>query len=85
MAGIEALQDCNIKIPDDVSVIGIDNAPYSAASPVALSSIDQKHRQQGIMLAKMLLDRINYPDMPLTSLSIIESDFIERRSLARAR
>lgn len=85
MGGIEALQDCNIKVPDDVSVIGIDNAPYSAASPVALSSIDQKHRQQGIMLAKMLLDRINYPDMPLTSLSIIESDFIERGSLARAR
>ena len=85
MAGIEALHDCNIKIPEDVSVIGIDNAPYSAASPIALASIDQKHRQQGMMLAKMLLDQINYPDMPLTSLSIIESDFIERRSLACAR
>ena len=85
MAGIEALHDCNIKVPEDVSIIGIDNAPYSAASPVELASIDQKHRQQGMMLSKMLLDRINYPDMPLTSLSIIESDFIERRSLACAR
>ncbi|MFA6714995.1 MAG: substrate-binding domain-containing protein [Victivallaceae bacterium] len=81
MAGIKAIIDLKLRVPDNISVIGIDNAPYSASSPVPLATIDQKHFQQGVILAKQLLDKIENPQTPIPSISVIESEFIERESL----
>jgi LacI family transcriptional regulator len=84
MAGIKALTDAGLKIPEDISVISFDNAPYAHGSPVPLSTIDQKFHEQGVMLAKQLIDQIEEPQIKVPSLSVLESDFIERSSLGYA-
>lgn len=60
-----------IRIPEDLSVIGIDDHDFSA--PAGLSTIAQKPVQHGLLAAQMLLaeldgkvDAIHEEDMPFT-------------------
>lgn len=85
IAGIRTIMENGLNVPGDISVIGIDNAPYVVNSPVPLSTIDQKHFEQGSMLAKLLLDQIENPESPIPSKCLIETSFIERKSLGYAR
>jgi len=85
MSGMKAIMDAGLKIPEDISVIGFDNAPYAVNSPVPLATINQKHYDQGVMMAKQLIDQIENPEFQVPGLSVIESDFIERSSLGHAK
>lgn len=85
ITGIRTIIEKGLSVPEDISVIGIDNAPYVVNSPVPLSTIDQKHFEQGSMLAKLLLDQIENPELPVPAECILETNFIERRSLGYAK
>jgi len=85
MAGISAIMDLGLEIPGDISVLGIDNAPYAEGAPVPLATVDQKHYEQGVMLAKQMIDKIENPDSPVPGLSVIETEFVDRASLGRAK
>lgn len=83
MAGVEALADHGLAVPQDVSVVAMGNAPYAAASRVPLATIDQRYFDQGVTLAKLLLDRIEGKEAPSPTATLLPSRFIERVSLGR--
>ncbi|BCJ60601.1 alanine racemase [Micromonospora endophytica] len=54
MGALTALRDAGLRVPQDVSVIGIDN--HALSGVLGLSTIAQPAAEQGRLAAKMLLD-----------------------------
>jgi len=48
----------NIRVPEDLAVVGYDNSPMSALPPISLSSVDQSGVEMGRIAAQLLLERI---------------------------
>jgi DNA-binding LacI/PurR family transcriptional regulator len=85
MAGMSALADRGVRVPEVVRVLGVDHAPYAAEAPVQLASLDQRFFDRGQTLAKVLLDQIAHPDHPVPSRTELDAEFVDGASLGRER
>ncbi len=54
-----AFDENNIKIPEEISVIGMDNISFSSACKPKLTTVDNKSKEYGTHAANLLFDRIN--------------------------
>jgi len=55
---INCIIDQNLRVPDDISVIGFDNIPQSEYFIPSLTTINQPAKELGMIAAKCILDRI---------------------------
>ena len=60
MGAMTALRDAGLRVPQDVSVIGIDD--HDLAGVLGLSTVAQPAAEQGRLAARMLLDPLGRPD-----------------------
>ncbi len=58
IAGMKAIRDCGLKIPDDISVVGFDDIEFDNYLTPSLSSIRQPAYEMGKKAARLLLDAI---------------------------
>ena len=70
--------EMEVRVPDDLAVIGYDNSPVAALSLINLSSIDQSGRALGMLATETLLSRIQGRKAPLALTNA--PSFIARRS-----
>lgn len=70
--------EMEIRIPQDLAVIGYDNSPPAALSLVNLASIDQSGRALGMLATETLLSRIKGRKAPLAL--VCPPSFIARGS-----
>ncbi|QOC90623.1 LacI family DNA-binding transcriptional regulator [Micromonospora craniellae] len=88
MGALTALRDAGLRVPQDVSVIGIDD--HALADVLGLSTIAQPAAEQGRLAAKLLLDPLAGPS-PQTgahqavSPVILDTRLVVRESTAPAR
>lgn len=64
---MEAVRDENLKIPQDVSIIGYDDSSMAMSSELKLTTINHPKEEMGIQAAKFLIDMIenkNYVNRP---------------------
>lgn len=59
MGAIRALTENNLRVPEDVSVIGYDDTPGAASFVPPLTSVHQYLRDGGVLLAKKMLGLIH--------------------------
>jgi DNA-binding LacI/PurR family transcriptional regulator len=59
MGAIRALTESNLRVPEDVSVIGYDDTPGAASFVPPLTSVHQYLRDGGVLLARKMLGMIN--------------------------
>lgn len=59
MGAIRALTENQLKVPEQVSVIGYDDTPGANSFVPPLTSVHQYLREGGVLLAKKILDLIN--------------------------
>lgn len=85
MLGIRALHELGLKIPDDVSIIGCDDALFSADCPVSLSTIKLPRQTKGQVGAEVLMRMINKKSVVSTSSIKLHSEFIRRDSVGIAK
>lgn len=52
---ISSLKEININIPDDVAIVGFGDAPVCKYLPVPLTTAHVQHREEGKLLANMLI------------------------------
>jgi DNA-binding LacI/PurR family transcriptional regulator len=78
-AAVEVLRECGLAVPQDVSVIGFDDAPV--AEIVGLSTIRQPLVEKGRTAARILLDRMSGGTR---SRSIMPTELVLRDTTARA-
>ena len=67
---IDTINELGLTIPDDVSLVGFDDAPWAKAINPGITVVRQPSYQQGVTAADMLLKRIKEPDRPKSQLML---------------
>lgn len=57
---LKLLRENNINVPEDVSVVSIDDSRYAAICEVPLTSVHHPHKKLGEASAEMILDMIKH-------------------------
>jgi DNA-binding LacI/PurR family transcriptional regulator len=84
MGAMRALQDAGQRIPDDVSVVGIDDIEFAAYLAPPLTTVSQSIAQMATLGVKLLLDLLAGQE-PESSRIVIEPRLIIRRSTGPPR
>lgn len=79
---IKALKANNLRVPEDVSVIGSNNSPISAHTQPALSTISVPYAQMGAKAVEMLIEQIENGEMSNRNYTL-DCSFVHRSSTAR--
>ncbi len=77
-AGIRALVDLHLSIPEQVSVIGVDNSVYARLSYPRLTSLDNKMEILSITCSDILVKVLNGEQVP--NKMMIFSNIVERET-----
>ena len=82
MGAIRALREAGLSCPEDVSVIGFDDIQGAEYCEPALTTIRQPLKRMGSLAARVLLDKINYPEAKFPKSILIQPSLIIRSSTA---
>lgn len=77
IGAIHRAQQRNIKVPQEVSVIGFDDIPFSGVFNPPVSTVHQPMEEMGKIAVDLLIQKIEEPESPTQNISL-EWDFIER-------
>ncbi len=80
IGAMEAIKQNNLKIPDDIAVVGFDNIPATSWVYPPLTTIAQYPEKMGEQLSEALFQRINGEYSGPSRRFEIPLDFIERES-----
>ena len=78
-ATINAAQNLGIRIPKELSVIGVDNVEASRMTNPTITTISQPGFQMGQQACSILVERIHMPDMPHRQI-LLNTELIIRES-----
>lgn len=84
IGAIRALQDVNLRVPDDVSVIGFDDIKAAAYTMPRLTTINQPLEEIGRIATQSLLNRI-HDTMPPRDEITVEPELVVRDSTGPVR
>lgn len=79
MACIKVLQEHNIRVPEDVAVIGVNNEEFCRYMVPPLATIEHNHKAAGVLAVEILRIKSKYPMIPNFNVSL-PCKFIKRRS-----
>ncbi|WP_448376232.1 LacI family DNA-binding transcriptional regulator [Fervidobacterium sp.] len=81
IGAIDALKDQGLKVPDDVSVIGFDDAPFANYTNPRLTTVMQPRWEMGTTAAQLLIERILEKKTRLPRNIILPTKIVERESV----
>lgn len=84
IAGIRAIHEAGLRVPEDISVVGFDDIQSAAYCIPGLTTVRQPLREMGEIAARTLLNRIENDESYLPEI-IIEPELVVRQSTAPAR
>lgn len=82
---IKFLQEKKIKIPDEISVVGYDNLPFSSQIHPAITTIDQQKIEIGKKAGEILIEKIEKRLKVSPQIVRFPVKFIKRDSTGKAR
>lgn len=82
MAFIHKFADKNIKVPEDISVIGINDIPPSAYSQIPLTTVNTFDYEKGVAVVDLLYDKIYNSPRAVQHIKI-KHKLIERKSVEK--
>ncbi len=75
------LKQQNIKIPEDIALVGFCNNPISALIEPSITTVRQPAKQIGKRAARILIDRIRHPEDNLEPVKeVLKTELIIRNS-----
>ena len=77
---LKGLRDLKINVPEDIQIIGFDDMPFAKHFTPTLTTIAQDRLNLGEMAAKILISKIEQPEIKLESLTRIPVKLIVRES-----
>lgn len=80
---IEALTKLNIKVPEEVSVVGFDNIDFSGFVRIPLTTVQMPAYEIGKAATKLLIKQITNSTVHLNENIVLEHSLIIRESCAR--
>jgi len=86
LGAIQELRTNNYKIPEDVSVIGFSNEPFTQFMELSISTIDQFPLEMGKMTAKLFLEQVNSPEkIKIEKKVVIDPKLVIRQSTQKIK
>lgn len=82
LGAIKAMKEQDIKIPEDISIIGFDDIPFSALSNPNMTTIKVYTTEMGRLAVKRLIDKTNEEEEVPLKIEI-DTKLIERDSVAQ--
>lgn len=82
---LDRLKQRGVRVPDDISVVGVDNIPMSALSSPALTSVGIPLVNCGRAGADVLVSLLRHPDQPPTHHHDLSFQLVVRDSTAPRR
>ncbi|HPY00070.1 MAG TPA: LacI family DNA-binding transcriptional regulator [Candidatus Marinimicrobia bacterium] len=80
LAVMTALKELNIRIPEDISIIGNDDIMYAKIYPVPLTTIRAPQREIGYKAAEILIRNIESPTALPNEKMVLNTDLVIRES-----
>jgi LacI family transcriptional regulator len=80
LAILTALKELNIRVPDDISIIGNDDISYAKIYPVPLTTIRAPQREIGQRAAELLIRNIESSKLLPVERVVLETELIVRES-----
>ncbi len=80
LAILTALKELNIRVPDDISIIGNDDISYAKIYPVPLTTIRAPQREIGQRAAELLIRNIESSKLLPVERVVLETELIARES-----
>jgi DNA-binding LacI/PurR family transcriptional regulator len=78
------LRQRGIRIPEDVRIVGIDDVVYASLLPVPLTTVHQPCRDIGEIALRLMLERLERPDMPARQV-LLDCSLVIRESCGAER
>lgn len=85
LGALGACRDAGVRVPEDLSLIGIDNIEASATTYPPLTTVGKDKRRLGQRAAELLIDRIEGKLPPDPIRETLATTLIERSSVAPPR
>jgi LacI family transcriptional regulator len=82
IGGYNAIADCGLKIPQDISVVGYDGIAYSEFLSPQLTSYKQDTRSIGAAAAQKLISLIENPSTTFTEVITVDGELQKGASVA---
>lgn len=79
----KALQEAEYRIPQDISIVGVDDIPFSAMTTPALTTMRISRSALGTLAVDLIRKRMKYPNWPAMHVQIT-GQLIERDSTSPA-
>lgn len=79
LGALEAIHLLELRIPEDVAIIGYDDMPWALALNPPLTAVRQPGYEMGRCAAELLLQRILHPGRPPT-VHVLRPELVVRRS-----
>ncbi|MDL2234959.1 LacI family transcriptional regulator [Christensenellaceae bacterium OttesenSCG-928-L17] len=76
---LRAADECGVRIPEDVSLLGFDNIAYAALPRIHLTTIAQPKQEIAAVAVNMLLEKIQFPSLGYSQ-RIMKPSLVERNS-----
>jgi len=83
IGAMRAIAECRLTVPNDLSVIGLDNIPLGEFLPVALSTISQPIQDMATRTANLLIQRIGSKTRGRPSQTIFPTELLIRESTGK--
>lgn len=84
LGALEVMKEQNIKVPEDIALVGFSNEPFSAIATPGISSVEQHSDKIGELAANTFLRRIANPEEEVTlNKMILNPELIVRASSLR--
>ena len=80
LAILTALKELNIRVPDEISIIGNDDISYAKIYPVPLTTIRAPQREIGQRAAELLIRNIESSKLLPVERVVLETELIARES-----
>jgi len=84
MGALRALREANVKVPDEVAVVGFDDLPPALLTTPLLSTIRQPIRRLGVVVVETLLDILDNGLHPARRV-ILPAELVVRESCGAQR
>ncbi|CUX35516.1 LacI family DNA-binding transcriptional regulator [Clostridium sp. C105KSO13] len=81
LGAIRALEENNIRVPEQVSIVGFDDIHFGAVSGQGLTTIHVFKREMGEVAVRRALDHIKYPGRQIKTKIQVGTEFLERGSV----
>ncbi|MCL1964983.1 MAG: LacI family transcriptional regulator [Firmicutes bacterium] len=84
IGAVKAIQEAGFIIPEDLSIVGVDDIPFSAVNMPALTTMRISRSALGKLAVDMIRMRIRHPDLPSIHMQIMGS-LVVRSSTRQSR